>query len=126
LARRFVATSRNKEGQSWELRLQPTPFFQYESPDQTRDFIGGALFSMVQGTDTEVILWLEAQRSEGGPVWRFACARMSDLELRVTLDEKEVFTTVFARYDDLTGPYLGVAPEFLYEPPATAAVDRGP
>jgi hypothetical protein len=124
LARRFAATSRNKEGQSWELRLQPRPFFEYESSDEKTEWIGGALFSIVQGTDTEVILWLEAQRSGSASQWRFACARMSDLELRVTLDEKEVFTTEFSRYDDLSGPYLGMAPEFLREPPLAAGDKR--
>jgi hypothetical protein len=121
LARRFAATSRNKEDQSWELRLQPRPFYQYESSDQSQNWLGGALFSMVQGTDTEVVLWLEAQRINGLPVWRYACARMSDLALRVTLDRQEVWTADFARYDDLQSPYLCIAPEFLSEPPTLKA-----
>jgi hypothetical protein len=116
LARRFAATSRNKEDQTWELRLQPRPFFQYE-PRSGRTDLGGVLFSIVQGTDTEVVLWLEAQSVNGSPVWRYACARMSDLALRVTLNGKEVWTTDFAQYDDLQSPYLCIAPEFFREPP---------
>lgn len=117
LARRFAATSRTRDGQTYELRLQPRPFYQYESRTPGDHWLGGALFSIVQGTDTEVVLWLEAQMLNGSPVWRHAVARMSDLELHVMLDGKEVWTTGFARYDDLAGPYLCMAPEFFREPP---------
>lgn len=120
-ARRFAAVSRNREGQTYELRLQPRPFFEYENAKRDGAWLGGALFSLVQGTDTEVLLWLEAQNVNGSPTWRYALARMSDLQLTVTLDGKEVWTTQFARYDDLTSPYLCMAPEFFREPPVASA-----
>jgi hypothetical protein len=116
LARRFAATSRNREGQTRELRLLPRPFFEYGA-EVKRQWQGGALFSLVEGTDTEIILWLEG-RSEGDAVaWHYALARASDLELRVTLDDKQVWTADFARFGQTADPYFCLAPEFLREPP---------
>jgi hypothetical protein len=117
LARRFAGSNRNRAGQSRELRLLPRPFYEYAA--ETKDGLsqGGALFALVEGTDTEVVLWLEARAERDKLAWHYACARMSDLELRVTLDDKEVWKADFARFGQLDGPYLCVAPEFLREPP---------
>jgi hypothetical protein len=124
LARRFTASSKNRQAETYELRLQPRPFFTYESPGAGSDWLGGALFSLVQGTDTEVVLWLEAIKTGSAPTWRYALARMSDLELRVALDGKEVWTTELANYNDTAGPYLSTTPEYLNGPPALANEGR--
>ena len=42
---------------------------------------------------------------------------MSDLALVATLDDKKVWTTELAKYDQFGSPYLCTAPEFLTEPP---------
>ena len=119
IARRFAASSRNKQEENSELRLQPRPFFQYEG---TADdgWLGGSLFSIVHGTDTELILWLEARPDKSGARWHYAFARMSDLRLTATLDGKEVWSADLAKYNQFDGPYLCTAPEFLHEPPAVA------
>jgi hypothetical protein len=123
LARRFAATSRNKAGETRELRLQPRPFFEYGAETKKGHWQGGSLFSLVEGTDMEVILWLEA-RSEGDVLaWYYAFARMSDLELRVTLDDKEVWKADFAKFGQRDGHYLCLAPEFLREPPPETKVE---
>ena len=63
------------------------------------------------------MLWLEARPVEEKLAWHYACARMSDLQLRVTLDEKEAWTADFAKFAQFQQPYLGYAAEFLREPP---------
>src|SRR5262245_33621869 len=60
LARRFAATTRNRAGQTRELRLLPRPFFEYGTEVKKGRWEGGALFSLAEGTDTEIVLWLEA------------------------------------------------------------------
>lgn len=126
IARRFAATSVNRQGEKSELRLQPRPFFQYDG-EGGDEWLGGALFSIVHGTDTEVILWLEARPGKDAPAWHFACARMSDLKLQVTLDGKEVWSVDLSQYDQFDSPYLCTTGEFLREPPATAGqINRKP
>ncbi len=122
IARRFAAKSTNRNGQTSELRLQPRAFFEYEADHvkagaEKEDWLGGALFSLAHGTDTEVVVWLEALRGRDKPTWRFTCVRMSDLALAVTLDGKEVWTAERAQYNQYDRPYLCTAPEFLTEPP---------
>jgi hypothetical protein len=123
IARRFSATSKNREGGTSELRLQPRPFFEYvaaevKATEGKSDWLGGSLFSLAHGTDTEIVLWLEA-RGEGSAIrWHFALARMSDLELHPRLDDKELPIGEFTSYDDFASPYLCTAPEFMSEPPA--------
>jgi hypothetical protein len=118
LARRFAAKSTNRNGETSELRLQTRAFFEYQATDEKSDYLGGALFSLAHGTDTEVVVWLEAVRDNDKATWRFACFRMSDLALAVTLDGKEVWKTDLAQYNQFDGPYLCTAPEFLTQPPA--------
>jgi hypothetical protein len=122
LARRFAATSRNREGQTRELRLLPRPVFEYGAETKKGQWEGGALFSLVEGTDTEIVLWLEARPAGDAPAddalaWHYALARASDLELRVTLDDKEAWKADFARFGQSGSPYFCLAPEFLREPP---------
>jgi hypothetical protein len=117
IARRFAASSINRQDERSELRLQPRPFFQYAGGADD-DWLGGALFSLVHGTDTELILWLEARPGKDGAKWHFAFARMSDLRLTVTLDGKEVWSADVAKYNQYDGPYLCTAPEFLRQPPS--------
>lgn len=116
LARRFTASSKTPDGVTNELRLQPRPFFTYESPDPETGWLGGALFSFAEGTDTEVVLWLEAVKKPS-PMWRHALVRMSDLELSVRIDGVEAWTVPFAEYDDYRAAYLCTTPEFFSEPP---------
>ncbi len=118
LARRFTATSKNREGGTSELRLQPRPFFEYEATDAKSSWLGGSLFSLAHGTDTEIIVWLEALRGKDASHWHYALVRMSDLELSPRLDDRDVPISEFTRYDDFASPYLCTAPEFLSEPPA--------
>ena len=117
IVRRFAAKSTDRNGQTSELRLQPRAFYEYESAADTSEWLGGSLFSLAYGTDTEIIVWLEAVKIGDERKWKFTCVRMSDLALAATLDDKKVWTTELAKYDQFDSPYLCTAPEFLNEPP---------
>jgi hypothetical protein len=80
VARGFTA-SVGPEGDRHELRLLPQPVYRYPGGDgRVPD---GAIFALVQATDPEVLLLLEARRAEGEGRWHYALARMSDLPLEV-------------------------------------------
>jgi len=117
IVRRFAAKNTDRNGQTSELRLQPRAFYEYQAAMEGSEWLGGSLFSLAHGTDTEVVVWLEAVKGGDKPAWKFACVRMSDLALALTLDGKEVWTTELAKYDQFGDPYLCTAPEFMKQPP---------
>jgi hypothetical protein len=86
LVRDFSANTIDDKGSTWPLRPLVKPLFRYEGSDD------GALFALVQGTDPEAFVVLEA-RGEGKEAhWEFAVARFTDLEIRVRLKDREVFS----------------------------------
>jgi len=116
LARRFTATSENRQGQTWQLRLLPHPIYRYDG--ETAESVGlGALFGFVEGTDLEIVLLLEARAMGDGPRWHFGFARLSDLRLKVRRDEQTVWDADFASYDVMTGAYCTGAIEYRRDPP---------
>jgi hypothetical protein len=117
IARRFAAKSTDRNSQTSELRLQPRAFYEYQAAAESSEWLGGALFSLAHGTDTEIVVWLEAVKAGDKPTWKFTCARMSDLALAVTLDGKEVWRAELAKYNQFDAPYLCTSPEFLKDPP---------
>jgi hypothetical protein len=118
LARSFSATSHGKDDRDWELRLLPRPIYRYqvEADDKSRTF-DGSLFGFVQGTDLEVVLAIEAVKTDSGsPGWRFACARMSDLPLVVKQGFKSVWEVGKATFNQSESPYFCGAVEYRKEP----------
>jgi hypothetical protein len=93
LTREFSASTLDRDGKRWELRLLPQPLYRYQSSDP--DVIDGALFSFVTsaGTDPEAMLVLEARRPSPGAeaVWQFAAARFTDHDLWVRHKGQEVY-----------------------------------
>jgi hypothetical protein len=94
LAREFTGRSLSDQGQTWELRLLPQPLYRYESTDP--DVLDGALFTLVSsaGTDPEIILLLEARKSQSGHQWVFGSARFSDMNLWLNHKGKEVWSSI--------------------------------
>ncbi len=93
LAREFSGRSLG-DGQSWELRLLPQPLYRYESTDPV--VIDGALFTLVSsaGTDPEIILVLEARKTQAGPRWVYGAARFSDMNLWLKHKGQEVWSSI--------------------------------
>lgn len=65
-----------------QLRTLTTPLYRYSAKDQ--GILDGALFAIVQGTNPEILVLVEADTSDpANPVWRYGFARMSCFHLRV-------------------------------------------
>jgi len=91
LARRFSATCYRREVAS-ELRLLPQPLYRFS--DEKRGIVDGGLFALVVNNDAEILLLLEAVDAKAAdkPGWRYALARMSSLDMKVRLDDREVWS----------------------------------
>lgn len=94
LAAEFAGHSIDRDGVRWELKLLPTPLYRYQ-PAKT-GVVDGALFALIStaGTDPEVLLVVEAKETDGKARWEYALGRFSDLELRVSRKDKEVYSSV--------------------------------
>ena len=98
LVREFSANTIDSKGSTWTLRPLVKPLYRYESKSD------GALFALVQGTDPEAFVVLEAKGDGKDAHWEYAVARFTDLEIRVRLKDREVFS----------GPHtLGGAPRSI-------------
>jgi hypothetical protein len=97
LTRDFTASTHDDKDKTWELRMLPKPLYRYESTDP--GILDGGLFSFVTsaGTDPEALLILEARKpaSNRDPVWHYALARFTDLNLIVRHKGQTVFTAPF-------------------------------
>jgi hypothetical protein len=74
----------------WELRLLTKPIARYSVAG--KGIIDGALFAFAHGTDPEVFLLLEAQRTETGAEWRIGFAPMTAYAVEVSRKEKAVWS----------------------------------
>jgi hypothetical protein len=98
LARRFNA-HQTYEGMNSVLRLMPQPIDRYQPAGSD-----GAAFAFASGVNPEVLLLIEAD----GPIWKFACARMSTARLVVELDGEAVWEmnpTGAAEFQNSAEPY---------------------
>jgi hypothetical protein len=120
VAGRFTATSHGRDNRDWELRLLPRPLYRYElSKTNQSDTLDGVVFGLVQGTDLEIVLLLEAVKGQT-PSWRWAAARMSDLPLSLRLDGAEVWEVwqvERAKFDDSHAAYFCGTVETHQQPP---------
>ena len=91
IMRRFQAESIDHKGGRWELRLLAKPIYQFDIEPPTT-VIGGSLNVFCQGTDPELILAVEAQKSNDEFLCYYAAATFSDYGLKLRLDDKEVWT----------------------------------
>jgi hypothetical protein len=94
LTRDFSASTQDRNDRLWELRLLPQPLYRYESTDP--NVLDGALFTFVTsaGTDPEALLVIEARKPSPNdrPIWHYALARFTDLQLSVRYKGSEVAT----------------------------------
>ena len=59
--------------------------------------LDGALFTFAFGTDPEVLLVIEAQKTPAGAVWRYAAAPFTDFEIQLKYKDKLVWTEPLAQ-----------------------------
>jgi hypothetical protein len=101
LARRFSARlddKRDGEVVQRELRLLNQPVHRYKSDEQ--HIVDGALFTLVEVTDPEIWILLEAVEKEGKKRWQYALARMNADACAVRLDDKPL-----QRWEKIVDPW---------------------
>ena len=97
LARQFTTESHDRSDRRWELRTLARPIYRYAldrkdgSTLADREVLDGALFGLVEGTDLEIVLSIEARKTTAGYRWEFAMSRMSDYRLTAKLADKTVW-----------------------------------
>jgi hypothetical protein len=111
LARRFTAQVQ-REGSKWEMRLLPQPIYRYEITDEHAPVVDGAVFTFVwtAGTDPEVLLVIEARRTDAGVRWQYAPARFTNCEAWLQYRGKEVWRADLANvgiFDGVTTKRYG-------------------
>jgi hypothetical protein len=99
LADEFTVQLTDWSSETYRLRLMPRPLFRYESTDS--QVLDGALFAFTYTTDPELLVMVEARKSDNGFRWMYGHARMNVGELKVSYRDREVW-----RADRLEHPYL--------------------
>lgn len=123
LAERFTASAVSDKNVRSQLRLLSKPLYRYETTAGD-----GALFTFMAdaGTDPEIILAIECDKFGREGIWRFGCARYSDMKLFVELDGNDAWS--FA--DGAKGPWhkAGMTDPLRFftaqEIPVSAKADR--
>jgi hypothetical protein len=90
LARRYSAYTIDYRDQRWQLRLVPTPIYQWDAEEDS-DRLGGAVFVMCQDTNTDVVVCIEARETVDGAEYVYACGSFADWEAHAELDGEEVW-----------------------------------
>jgi hypothetical protein len=93
LAERFSADEINHKKERYRLRLLTRPLYRHDSIDSPVS-LGGALFAFCQQTDPELLLLIEARKSDAGYRWEYAVAGFSNMDLYLQLDGREVWRDV--------------------------------
>ena len=88
VARKFKGFA-NFDGKDTELRRLPEPIYRYES--EVPDVLGGGIFAFFTGWDPEIMLLIEARKTENGNRWYFGAGRFGVAPLRFSYDGKDVW-----------------------------------
>jgi hypothetical protein len=101
LAGQFSVQLTDWSGETYSLRLLPTPLFRYGATDSDSEILDGALFAFTYTTDPELLVIVEARPSDDGFRWVYGLARMNVGELTVSYGDREVW-----RAERLEHPYV--------------------
>lgn len=114
LAKGFSATKTERNGNQAELRLLPQPAYRYSSPQE--NIIDGGLFVLVQGTDPEVFVLLEARGEDDKSQWMFAATRMNSIGFEVRYQDKPVWSAEIMPWRDV-GSHAEPYTSFMFKMP---------
>ena len=104
LARLFEAHTIDTRQKRWELRHVATPIFEYEV--DAADTLGGALFAFCQGTDTELLLTIEARKVDGRPQFRYAYASFTDYDVFLKMGDEPVVQAPKGNWSENGNPHF--------------------
>jgi hypothetical protein len=99
LAGEFAVQLTDYSRETYRLRLLRQPLLRYGAADS--DVLDGALFAYTYTTDPELLVMVEARKSDEGFRWMSGLARMNIGELKVTHRDREVWQA-----ERLEHPYL--------------------
>jgi hypothetical protein len=100
LAQEFTGYVTDREDKRSDLRLLATPLYRY--PAAKTGVVDGALFALVvEGTDPEVLLVLEAREEDGKTRWEYGCGRFGVVSMYVQHKGKEVWSSVLNGRSDV-------------------------
>jgi hypothetical protein len=89
----------------FELRRLDRPLHSYR--DEDAGLLDGALYTLANGTNPEIMLFVEARtnpKDGAKSAWRFAVGRLAHAELHLAFDGKEVFEAPRADRAKLSAP----------------------
>jgi hypothetical protein len=104
LARRFEGHTTDFQQKRWELRQVATPIFTYDVGSS--ETLGGAMFAFCQGTDTEIVLLIEARAMADGQEFYFAYAPFTDYDIVLTVDDQNVEEAPKGTYRENGNPHF--------------------
>lgn len=107
LARRFRASTIDRESNSEEMRMLAQPIFRYSNLDQK--LIDGAVFGLVSnGTNPDALLLIQTRESEkeNAAAWEYGCLALTGDRVSFQLDDKSVFEHVGAQSPGDHGHWL--------------------
>lgn len=120
LASKFTAHEFwDPDNSRFELRLIERPLLAYSDPDN--GLVDGALFTFANGTNPEILLFLEVHADATGKSngkFRYGVGRLAHAELHLAFDGKEVFTE--GRAETPAGPKQGYFLDLVKEPATPA------
>ena len=87
----LIDTRANDGGVKRTLRRLTQPVYRFPRPEANADYLDGAIFAFVEGTDPELLLLMDAVTDRDQSVWRFAIARMNRDQITVTHRDKQVW-----------------------------------
>jgi hypothetical protein len=76
----------------YELRLLKRPLYTYR--DEANGVLEGGLFTLANGTNPEILLFVEARadpKKRSKSVWQYTVGRLAHAELHLQYDGKEIF-----------------------------------
>lgn len=96
IAKRFTASD-EFEGrpQSDELRLLTKPLVRFGA--ENSDMLDGALFVHAHGTDPELMIVLEALKTDSGVRWHYSLAPMTGYALKASFDNQPVWEVAWRK-----------------------------
>ena len=108
---KFTSDKTTRQNETRLLRLLNQPAHRYE-PGGDPEVLDGALFALVEATDPEVFLVLEARLVNGKPVWHYGFVRMNSVRVSASYQGKQVWVAeaLAARdtYDRKDLPYTAL------------------
>jgi hypothetical protein len=112
LSRRFTSQV-DRKNPRLEMRLLRQPIYRYEITDDDRPVVDGAVFAFVWSAseDPEVLVVIEARRTDQGVQWYYAPARFTNRKAWLQYQDKEVWQTdpsTFGIFDGVTTKRYGV------------------